>query len=299
MQNITLTHQGWHLELLPEIGGSIAVCAFDGQDVMRRSSQQVRAPVEARDLACFPLVPFSNRIANGLFEFEGRRVTLPRNMDNHPHAIHGQGWRGVWTLAEQTPERVVLRYRHPADAWPWAYEATQSFEPAPDSLIVRLSVSNLSDGRMPTGLGLHPYFPRSEGVSLTTSITHLWDSTSEQIPIRRVELPTALDFSRGLKIDDLDLDHCFAGWNRDAVIEWPGRRYRLHLEGDENLKHLVVYTPPGKDHFCVEGVENMNDAFNWMARGVDTGAHILAPMGERGSSHSITTVFRVERVPGT
>ncbi len=296
MNKITLAHYRWQLELLPEIGGSISACSYDGQDMMRRASAEGIASGDARGMASFPLVPFSNRVANGVFTFEGRRVTLPPNMDDHPHPLHGQGWRAVWEVIEQTPATATLAYEYKADAWPWSYRATQNFEMTPDSLIVRLGVSNLSDKAMPAGLGHHPYFAKTEGVTLTTGLTHLWESTNQQIPIRRVELPSALDFSRGLKIADLDLDHCFAGWSRKAVIEWPDRSYSLSIEGNENLKHLVVYTPQWADFFCVEPVENMNDAFNWMTPGIDTGVHVLAPAGEPGSSHSVTTIFRAEPI---
>jgi aldose 1-epimerase len=188
------------------------------------------------------------------------------------------------------PDGAMLLYRHEPDAWPWRYEARQEFSLSGDSLTLRLGLTNLSDSPMPAGLGLHPYFPRNEGVTLTTGVTHLWESTNQQIPIRLIELPHELDFARSLRIDDIDLDHCFAGWSRDAVIDWPGRRYRLRMLGDENLPFLVVYTPAKKDFFCVEGVQNMNNAFNWMARGAETGVRVLAP----GESYSVVTVFRAE-----
>jgi aldose 1-epimerase len=297
MEKITLAHHKWLLELMPQTGGSISLCAHDGQDIMRRASPEGMASGDPRDMACFPLVPFSNRIENGVFEFEGQRIELPRNMGDHPHNLHGQGWRAAWELGAQTAKSAVLVYTHEADAWPWRYQATQTFTLTPDSLIVRLGLANLSGKPMPAGLGLHPYFPASEGVTLTAGLTQLWETTNEQIPIRLIDIPEALDFSRGLRIADTNLDHCFVGWDRTALIEWPGRPYRLRMEGDENLNYMVIYTPPEQDHFCVEGVENMNNAFNWMSRGVSTGARILAPEGMPGSTHSVVTVFRVEASP--
>jgi aldose 1-epimerase len=291
MGTVSLAQDGWRVELAPEIGGSISLCNYDGQDVLRPAPSTAR---EARDMSCFPLVPFSNRIKLGVFEFQGRRVALPRNMGDHPHALHGQGWRAAWQAEAQANNSATLMYSHEPDAWPWRYDARQEFSLTPDSLIVRLGITNLAESPMPAGLGLHPYFPRSEGVTLTTGLSHIWEATGEQIPTRLLELPPKLDFSQGLEIANLDLDHCFAGWNRKAVVDWPGRPYRLHMEGGETLKHLVIYTPQGADFFCAEGVENMNDGFNWMASGVDTGAHVLAP----GESHDVTTVFRVEPAAG-
>jgi aldose 1-epimerase len=294
MRLITLTHGLWHLELAPAVGGSIAALAHDGQDILRRVSAQAVAGAEAREMACFPLVPFSNRIENGRFTFDEREIVLAPNMGDHPHPLHGAGWRGAWEVADQTPQSAALTYAHEADAWPWRYQARQDFSLADDILTVRLGVTNLSERPMPAGLGLHPYFPRTPGAALTTGVTHLWEATNEQIPIRRAAVPAALDFREGLAIEDLDLDHCFAGWNGDALITWPGQPYRLRMSGDATLEHLVVYTPPGRDFFCVEAVENMNNAFNWMSRGVPTGVHVLAP----GASHAVSTVFRVEPSAG-
>lgn len=294
MAAIGITGHRWQVELAPDIGGGISRCTYDGQHILRPAAPEALISGEARDMACFPLVPFSNRIENGVFTFDGRRITLPRNMGDHPHPLHGQGWRGAWRVVDQTADSASILYLHEADAWPWRYEARQDFTLAPDRFTVVLSLTNLSDSPMPAGLGLHPYFPRGEGVTLTTGAPRLWVSTSQQIPIQLIDTPEAMDFSRRLRIDDLDLDHCFAGWNRDALIEWPGRPWRLHMEGDTNLGFLVVYTPPAQDFFCVEGVENMNNAFNWMARDVETGARILAP----GESHGVTTVFRVEPSAG-
>jgi aldose 1-epimerase len=291
MATITLMQGKWLVELSPQTGGSISRCDYDGQEMLRRASASGLVSGDARDHASFPLVPFSNRIENGVFIFDAERLELPRNMGDHPHTLHGHGWRGEWEVETQKPDSAVLVYNHEAGVWPWRYQATQQFSFSGDSFIVGLTVTNLGERAMPAGLGLHPYFARSEGVTLTTTVTHVWDATPQQIPIRRNLLPSSLDFSRGLKIADLNLDHCFAGWGKTAVIDWPGRRYRLHMDGDDNLGHLVVYTPKGEDFFCVEGVENMNNAFNWIGRGVETGARILAP----GETHGIVTVFRAER----
>jgi aldose 1-epimerase len=290
MGSITLTHGRWHVELAPEIGGSIARCDYDGQPILRPALQGDPLSQEARGMSCFPLVPFSNRIEHGVFEFEGRKVHLPTNMGDHPHPLHGQGWRGVWHAPQVKPDRATLAYDHEADSWPWKYRATQSFELGDDTLTVRLGVSNLAGDPMPVGLGLHPYFSSPEGTTLTTGLTHLWECTNQQIPIRRVELPPEFTFAEGLTIADHDLDHCFAGWNRRATIDWPGRPYRAHMEGSPTLQHFILYTPAGQDFFCAEGVENMNNAINWLERGVFTGLTILPP----GASHEITTVFRVE-----
>ena len=75
-------------------------------------------------MACFPLVPYSNRIRGGRFEFAGRTVQLPSRPED-PHHEHGHGWRHPWTVVRHEASTIVLRYRHAADSWPWSYEAEQ------------------------------------------------------------------------------------------------------------------------------------------------------------------------------
>ena len=50
----------YFLALEPERGGSIARFGWRGQDLMRPTCGP-----SVLDVACFPLVPFSNRIAHG------------------------------------------------------------------------------------------------------------------------------------------------------------------------------------------------------------------------------------------
>ena len=75
------------------------------------------------------------------------------------------------------------------------------------------------------------------------------------------------------------LDHNFQGWSGTARVERPGAD--LRIEADPIFRHLVLYVPPGQDHFCLEPASHVADGFNLAARGVEgTGVRVLAP-GER------------------
>jgi galactose mutarotase-like enzyme len=56
------------------------------------------------------LVPFSNRIAYARFRFDGRDCALNQNFLPEPHAIHGDGWQGVWHVEAATRDRAVLTF---------------------------------------------------------------------------------------------------------------------------------------------------------------------------------------------
>ena len=70
----------------------------------------------------------------------------------------------------------------------------------------------------------------------------------------------------------------FLGFRGHAVIEWPEWNTRLRMDADPIYACLVVYTPAGRDFFCVEPATNCVDAFNLAVAGrTDTGLIVLEP----------------------
>lgn len=256
-------------------------------DLMRRGRAGALAAGPAFDLSCFPLVPFSNRVAEGRFSFNGRTVTLPVDRWNWPHAIHGHGWETAWTVDGGSGDRLSLSYRHPAGAWPWPYRAEQHFHLTPDTLSITIAIVNEGDEPMPAGLGLHPYFPRPPGTVLTARTDAVWLNGPTRLPERRVPVPPEWEMDRGLLLDGVALDHGFTGWSGEAVVSWPARPWgadggavpwglSLTVEADPVFGHLLVYAPQGEDYVCVEPVTHMTDGFNH-AEQVGTGICVLPP----------------------
>jgi len=106
----------------------------------------------------------------------------------------------------------------------------------------------------------------------------MWETDEEVLPMRLAPPHSGADPSAGIAVDAVALDNVFAGWDRRARIDWPERGAALALAAEPPLDFLVVYTPPGEDHFCAEPVSNATDAFNLAAAGrTDTGVVALAP----------------------
>ena len=269
----TLRSGGAVLDLLPEIGGAVSRFAVDGVDVLRP------APPGTTDIlqtACFPLVPFANRIANGTFRFGGETVHLPRNFGDHPHVLHGQGWQNPWRAIAQNEHSATLAYEHAADAWPWAYAAEQTFDLAPRSLRVALKLVNRSARAMPFSLGFHPYFERTADTVLRADVQGVWLSDSTCIPTERAGASHFLDLVNGASLAAAPfVDHCHFGWRGTAGIEQESRRRNLVLTASPELAFLHCYVPQDAGFFCVEPVSAMPDAFN---RPADSASlRIIAP----------------------
>jgi aldose 1-epimerase len=225
----------------------------------------------------FPLVPFSNRIRDAVFHFRGRVIRLPKNFQPEPHAIHGNGWRAPWRVAARSDAGLTLEYRHPAGAWPWPYHAEQTFRLTPDALTMRFADTNESSEPMPVGIGLHPYFVRTPRVRLWAGVGRMWRADTDAMPAEIVAPPESLAFAgTGLSPDATVLDNNFVGFGGHAAIEWPEWDARLDVAADPIYACLVLYTPDGRNFFCVEPATNCIDGFSLAEDGrTDTGRIVL------------------------
>ena len=270
------------LTLCPRLGGSIGNWERRGMPVLRHSSAETLAGDSSRALACFPLIPFSNRIAWGRFSFGGESFQLDRNFGDHPHTIHGNAWQRAWTVAAQTATEATLRLDHdPATDtghhWPYAYAAELTYALAPDSLHVAIRLTNTDSRAQPVGLGLHPYQPRTPQSAIAFHAGSVWHTGADSLPDVQLPVEGPWSFDPGHVIAPPPLDHCYAAWTGRAEITRPEHGLTLVIAADDIFRHLVVYTPDGKPYFAVEPASNMTDAINRMDTVPDHGLRMLAP----------------------
>ncbi|HZB90256.1 MAG TPA: aldose 1-epimerase [Stellaceae bacterium] len=295
---ITLTSGMAFCQVAPGAGGAVAAFWWEANgrriDWLRPAAPAAVARGDAEDLACFPLVPYSNRIRDARFLFCGREIVETPADDGKRHALHGHGWRRDWTVAERGENRLVLEYEHAAAGWPWSYRARQSFALSAGALEITLELENRSDGLMPAGLGFHPYFPRTPEARLSARTDGVWLTDGDVMPTERRPVPGEWRLAEGRRIADLALDNVFTGWDGEAVVTWPERGAHLRLAATQPLlSFLVLYTPPGRDFFCVQPVSHVADAVNLARAGVaDTGLRVLAPEARRLARISFTPELR-------
>jgi aldose 1-epimerase len=221
-----------------------------------------RSSGKGDNASAFPLVPYSNRIANGRLDFEGETFHLARNWFGIDHPMHGDGWSHAWKVVHADSQSAEISYEHEragdSGGWPFRYRARQTYRLKPDRLTVGLAIDNLEDRVVPAGLGLHPFFVREHDTELAFHAKAVWQSDAEVLPTARIEVPKEWDFSRPRPVDEVVLDNCFDAWYGGAAIIWPRRRLRLDLAASELFRHLVVYVPPDRPYFCTEPVSHAN-----------------------------------------
>ena len=254
------------LALRPDLGGCIAGLWHRDLAVLR--STEPDALTAARPSACYPLVPYSNRLGYRKFRWKGHEHTTQPNFDDSPHSVHGMGWQRPWEIVSSSALEVVLRLVHTGDAdWPFPFEATQYFTLTPQALSVEMVFTNTAAIAQPVGLGWHPYFTKRARSRLHIELSERWDSDATQLPVRRVAQP-GIDSD----VSHLGFDNCFDGWKGPARI----RDEKLSLQLSSSLSRLVVFTPQDRDYFCVEPVSHVSNAIH-MADPTAHGLRTVAP----------------------
>lgn len=257
------------LALRPDLGGCIAGLWHRETPILR--STEPDALVSSRASGCYPLVPYSNRLAYRKFRWKGHDYSTQPNFDDSPHSLHGVGWKRPWEIVSSSVLEVVLKLVHPGDAdWPFPFEATQYFTLTPHSMHVEMVITNTAEIAQPVGLGWHPYFTKRARSRLHIELEGRWDSDAAELPVRKVAQP-GIDSD----VSHLDFDNCFDGWSGPARI----RDEKFSLQLSSSLNHLVVFTPQEKPYFCVEPVSHVSNAIH-MADPAAHGLRTLAP-GER------------------
>lgn len=258
---LTLTTGRLRLELSPSIGGAISAFEWIDGDTPQPILRKCHSPLEkVLDAACFPLVPYVNRIRNGTFRFRGREVRLAPNMAGDPSPLHGQGWLNPWRVDEAHADRAALSYRHEVGEWPWRYEARQSFVLDERGYSVELTCRNLSSDPMPCGLGQHPYFPCGDETRIGTNVTVAWTIDENVLPVEKVPAEGRYDLLDRL-VCGQGLDNGFGGWGGEARMSDPHWPYEVRQSSPDAL-FFQVYSPSDGGIFVAEPVSHANAALN-------------------------------------
>ena len=283
---ISLIADDLRCDIVPDLGAAISGLWLGDVPVLRSTPGSMLTSV--RESGCYPLVPFSNRIAHATLRWNGTSHPLMQNFAASPHAIHGVGWQRPWTVLEADTRFVLMSFEHTADAaWPFAFDTSQAFRLEAGALELSLSVTNQSAQAAPLGLGWHPFFVKRAGSRIGFQATGRWEMGDDKLPTHRT-------VSGGLDRDcaALDVDHCFDGWSGMVQL----RDELLHTRLSSNLDRLVVFTNDQRDFIAVEPVSHVNNAVNMAhatpVAGPGLGVRILQP----GESMTARMRIEVERV---
>ncbi len=218
---------------------------------------------DVQQAACFPLLPYANRLGHRHFRFKGREQSVSANIDDEPHSMHGIGWRKPWTLESHTAQDAVMRLVHKADAdWPYDFDAMEHVNLTPNALGVQLVLTNTDAQPQPVGLGWWTNFPKRARSRLHIELGQRWEVDVTRLPIRKLNQP-GIDGD----VSHLDFDNAFEGWSGPARI----RDEKFSLQMRAATPYLVLRSQPDADHFAIAPCSHVPNAIHM----ADPSAHGL------------------------
>jgi aldose 1-epimerase len=275
-ERVTLQAGPASMQILPSLGGGVLALDWEGGAILRPSRVPRDRGLSPLETAGFPLIPYSGRIRNGRFSWQGETIALAANFPPEPHSIHGGGWLTNWNVLRASENTVALEFVHRRGDWPWAYRAHQLFTLRPDGLNLRMSIRNEDRAVMPAGLGWHPYF-LAEGAFITANTVGGWQRDAEGLPVALSGASGFADLRCPQRVAALDLDTPFIAPKAQVDLRWPDQGLGVSMTASEPFNHLVVFTPPGQDFFCVEPASHVPDAHNLALCPKQTGLVTLRP----------------------
>lgn len=260
---VVLSAGDWLAVVDPQ-GGLIRGLSLSGQPILRPMAE---AAADAVDAACFPLLPFANRLEGAALRI-GDRTARPPPAAPERHALHGFGWRSLWTPVLGGDSAVDLILTGGGDdAWPWRWRAIQRVSLDLDGLAISLTLINEDTVSMPASIGLHPAFVLPDETSIALKVSGVWDCDAELIPTRWRP-------AGWTRLRDHPIDNCMTGWTGQARLQ--------HVDGlcvtltaDTSLLH--AYRPPGSSFICLEPVTARPNAWTIAPGSKEGPPPMLAP----------------------
>lgn len=273
---LTLSAGASSVVVAPEHGAALTGWLLGRTPILRRALPQAATAGDPHAMGCFPLVPYGNRIAYGRFRWLGTEYQLTRNFGDHPHSIHGVGWQRAWDVAEVSTASAALTLDHrPDDGWPFAFQARVSYALSATALSVTIGVTSRHHAAAPAGIGLHPFFPKTNDPTLRFEASGVWENAADSLPLHHATPPPDWAHAQPRPVAESRLDNCFTGWGGSADIR--AGAASLRIEAGEAFRQLQVFTPSWAGFFCVEPVSHAADAINRPDLPADHAMHVLQP----------------------
>jgi aldose 1-epimerase len=277
---VTLADGPIEVELLPSIGARLHRLRAFGHDLLHSPDDPADHRREPLRWGGYVMAPWCNRIATGPTSVLGQVVDLPSNFTDGT-AIHGQVCAAPWHQRADGTFWV----QGGGDGWPWPYETTLRVTIDGSVLAIDQSLTNLGDGPMPAGIGLHPWFRRPIEVRINAQYG-LRSNIDPEAVVEPVSGPWDLSAMRSMP-DDLD-----AAWSDpgDPAVElrWPDLGVIASVRAASDAGVWVVAASPGEvDAVAVEPQTHAPFGLRRLLRGEPGGLHQLAPGATLGLSVSL------------
>lgn len=284
-KSIRFSAGGYEALMITDVGANI----IEFKDAIRGLSI-LRTPVDELDLEIFKAAPQvyglpvlfpPNRIEDGTFKMEDRVYKFPINEPRHNNYIHGfiknEKWKIVRSEIIEGREveiEAVLDFNKEHEFYkyfPHVFQFRLVYNLSSNGLKQKVSIINLSNEKMPMGIGFHtafniPFHPESveEDYRLIASIDKRWEQNARNLPTGKI-LDLTIDEQRYVNKginpleEELEAHYTLRNINingkefHGVIIEDTCKKIRLIYEMGNEYKHIVLWNDLGDKHYvCVE-----------------------------------------------
>lgn len=206
----------------------------------------------------FATVPYFGPITNKSFFCSNKNqyISLRKNHILEQDTIHGEGWITKWHIKKHTKNSIDLFFIHSGkNGFPYPYKVIQKFKLIKNSLIISISIQNLSSLIFDCGIGFHPWFNISKDTKIyLDKFTYLRKKDSKNF--KKFKLSNA----KFLNLNKYKIDKTFLDWNGVSKLII-NNDLSIKIKNNKNINNLHVYSPPNENFFCIEPVTNIADAY--------------------------------------
>jgi aldose 1-epimerase len=145
------------------VGAYLSVLEIDGHNILKPADDGISTHGGSA-----VLVPFSGRVKNGKYFFEGHEYILPLN-DNMGNSIHGFVRKSNFTVIKERKDEIVLRTEITEESYPTSLILDVKYRAYSNKFLSSFTVANTGSKNSPLIVGAHPYFTVSNNWKLLFS----------------------------------------------------------------------------------------------------------------------------------
>lgn len=142
--------------VIAEVGASLRLYRAGGSDVVRPYDETKLAPA----FSGMVLAPWPNRLADGLYEYEGTVHQLAVSEPARMTALHGLVTHVRWQTAGASDDGSSIELTHrlvPTAGYPWPLRLVVGYQLDEAGLTASITATNAGDTTAPYGAGVHPW----------------------------------------------------------------------------------------------------------------------------------------------
>ncbi|WP_394768629.1 aldose 1-epimerase family protein [Lacisediminihabitans sp.] len=190
------------------------------------------------------LVPWPNRVEDGLWRLDGVEQQLDLTEPERGNALHGLLRDRPYTVAERSASSLTLAATvFPTRGYPFQLDTTVRYELVDDGLRVTHGITNVGSATAPVAVGTHPFLrlgdvPTDELV-LTVAAGTRFETDARLNPVSENPVEgTGFDLRAGRPVAELHLDDAFGAvtpageLSRHLLTATDGRFVELWQDGD-------------------------------------------------------------------